>query len=29
MTFLGSEIDTIERVIRIPKDKLLEVGEKL
>jgi len=29
MTFLGLEIDTIERVIRIPKDKLLEVGEKL
>jgi hypothetical protein len=29
MTFLGLEIDTIERVIQIPKDKLLEVKEKL
>ena len=29
MTFLGFEIDTIERVIRIPKDKLLVVREKL
>jgi hypothetical protein len=29
MTFLGLEIDTIERVIQISKDKLLEVKEKL
>lgn len=29
MTFLALEIDTIERLIGIPKDKLLEVMEKL
>ncbi len=29
LIFLGIEIDTIERVIRIPKEKLIEVKEKL